>query len=442
MRLSADLIINIAEPAGVTAEFFRKKDEQVLYGVLTYAVYYFNRDPGWFEVELNGVRYFACKTRTLPFLYTLNNRNSTLLTKAFFERSMKHINLASGSKDPDIWIAFSANYFCPLPCPGVNLWHARKMLESYDRSFEIQAEHDGEQELEDTFKLPAEARSNKLKAKNDKTKNGFSSVKEEAVMQRFYQGWSVKDIALDQCCSESYIYKLIKKKKGITALDLRWHKWKMIADMYQAIPRRSLSEIEGIYRVSRSQIYHAVKKVAEKEKGQIPEKRSNKKLTEKDLKNIHIKINQGALRKDICEEYGITSGTLIKYLGHSVKKKPKLISLKEQAVKLRIQGKTIKQTSEALGLSTDLVKSVWRKMKDDNDVIRRKEKYDNRNPLSKRDRDQAVNAVLIDGHTRKQVCKQYGINALTLRRYIRKAQQNEVEQIKNKPKNLTNKDTQ
>lgn len=57
--------------------------------------------------------------------------------------------------------------------------------------------------------------------------------------------------------------------------------------------------------------------------------------------------------------------------------------------------------------------------KDSAEIKKKRVKYDNRNVLSKHERDQAVNAVLRDGHTRKQVYIQFGINALTLRRYIR-----------------------
>ncbi|MBN1091062.1 hypothetical protein [Pantoea sp. 1B4] len=69
-------------------------------------------------------------------------------------------------------------------------------------------------------------------------------------------------------------------------------------------------------------------------------------------------------------------------------------------------------------------------MKNSPQIKENRVKYDNRNVLSKRDRDQAVNAVLRDGHTRKQIYTQYGINALTLRRYIRDALKKETQLLR------------
>lgn len=97
-----------------------------------------------------------------------------------------------------------------------------------------------------------------------------------------------------------------------------------------------------------------------------------------------------------------------------------------------MQGKTPQQTANILGVTVATVKRAWSKRKDSPEIQEKRIKYDNRNVLSKRDRDQAVNAVLRDGHTRKQVYTQYGINALTLRRYIREAHKKEIEALREK----------
>ncbi|QGY32543.1 helix-turn-helix domain-containing protein [Pantoea cypripedii] len=134
-------------------------------------------------------------------------------------------------------------------------------------------------------------------------------------MQRFHEGWSVAEIAEDTGCSLSYVYKFLKKKKDLAAMELRWQRWKIIADMYFASPRKTLDEIERTCHVSRAQIYHAVKKISEKEGISIPEERRNRKISNSDIEEIKKKLGEGALRKDICWEYNISIDTLIKYVG-------------------------------------------------------------------------------------------------------------------------------
>ena len=87
-----------------------------------------------------------------------------------------------------------------------------------------------------------------------------------------------------------------------------------------------------------------------------------------------------------------------------------------------------------------MVKDAWREKKDSPEINEKRVKYDKLNVLSKRDRDQAVNAVLRDGHTRKQVYTQYGINSLTLRRYIREAQKRELRALREKDAGSDNND--
>ncbi len=82
-------------------------------------------------------------------------------------------------------------------------------------------------------------------------------------------GWRVKEICEEQSCSEAYIYKLIKKRKGSSAMDYRWKQWELIAAMYHAEPKLTLEEIEQACGVSRAVIYHAVKKIAERDGKEI-----------------------------------------------------------------------------------------------------------------------------------------------------------------------------
>ncbi|MFZ4215516.1 hypothetical protein ACOZB2_29535, partial [Pantoea endophytica] len=121
---------------------------------------------------------------------------------------------------------------------------------------------------------------------------------------------------------------------------------------------------------------------------------------------------------------------LIKYVGRNEDDWVIAEELKEYAVRLRVQGKTLQETADILGVTVATVKRAWSKKKYSPEIKEKRVKYDNRNVLSKRDRDQAVNAVIHDGHTRKQIYTQYGINALTLRRYIRDALKREAEVLR------------
>ncbi|MGD8165337.1 hypothetical protein [Pantoea sp. FN0307] len=152
------------------------------------------------------------------------------------------------------------------------------------------------------------------------------------------------------------------------------------------------------------------------------------------MEAIKTKLRTGVLRKHILDEYNITTDTLVKYIGRREDHRVTPEELKEYAVRLRVQGKTLQQTAAILGVTVATVKRAWSKKKDSPEIKEKRVKYDNRNVLSKRDRDQAVNAVLCDGHTRKQIYTQYGINALTLRLYILEAQRKETELLREKDK--------
>ena len=178
--------------------------------------------------------------------------------------------------------------------------------------------------------------------------------------------------------------------------------------------------------------------MAEKENQELPKEKRDRKLSKKDVGEIKLKISQGMLRKEILEQYDITTTTLIKYIGKDPSQKVIPKAFKEKVIRLRMMGKTLEETADKLEVSTQYVKKAWKEVKEDPEVKRRRLKYDNRNPLSKRDRDQAVNAVLIGGHTRKQIYTQYGINALTLRRYIRKALEKETNEIREKAEKADN----
>ncbi len=54
------------------------------------------------------------------------------------------------------------------------------------------------------------------------------------MMKRVVLCWRVKDICQEQGFSGSYIYKLIKKCKGSSAMDYRWKQWELISGMYHA----------------------------------------------------------------------------------------------------------------------------------------------------------------------------------------------------------------
>lgn len=253
-------------------------------------------------------------------------------------------------------------------------------------------------------------------------------------------GWRVRDICEDQKCSEGYVYKLIKTRKGTSAMDLRWKQWTLISAMYHAEPKITLEEIEKTFGVTRAAVYHAVRKIAKRDGKVITPREKERKLTPADREAIKNRLNNGALRKDILAEYGITAETLIKHIGTREDYRPISDELKENVIRLRVQGKKLQQTADILGVTVSTVKDAWREKKDSPVITEKRVKYDNRNVLSKRDRDQAVNAVLIDGHTRKQIYTQYGINALTLRRYIREAQKKEVEALKEKDTDSDKKD--
>ena len=158
------------------------------------------------------------------------------------------------------------------------------------------------------------------------------------------------------------------------------------------------------------------------------------KFTPEDAAVIKIKLNNDALRKDILSEYSTTEETLIKHVGTREDYRSLTDEITAEVIRLRVQGKTLELTADILGLTVSMVKDAWREKKNSSEINEKRVKYYNRNVLSKRDRDQAVNAVLRDGHTHKQVYTQYGINALTLRRYIREAQQRELRALRGKDK--------
>jgi len=219
---------------------------------------------------------------------------------------------------------------------------------------------------------------------------------------------------------------------------LRWKQWELISAMYHAEPKITVDEIEKTFGITRAAVYYAVRKIAERDGKALTPREREKKLTPSDAQNIKKKLEDGALRKDILVEYGITAETLIKHIGTREDYRPVPEELKEQVIRLRVQGKTLQQTADILGVTVSTVKDAWKEKKHSPDIQEKRVKYDNRNPLSKRDRDQAVNAVLIDGHTRKQIYTQYGINALTLRRYIREAQKRELEALREKDDDAEN----
>lgn len=432
MRETADLIVLVADPASFAAEIFRTNHEAALTELLNDALLHYMRDPGWFEVTFRETRFYACQLVTIPLLAFIKNRVPARQLRAGAERALAQIRDYSDAADPAAWIMINAGFLSPLPRPGVNLWQARKLKNCLDK-----AVFTDPGEITDQVKKPvppavkpAVAAEKETPAKTSRTKKSGPSP--DKIMERVMLGWRVKDICEEQGCSESYVYKLIKERKGRSAMDYRWKQWELISGMYHAEPKMTLDEIEKACGVSRAAIYLAVKKIAERDGTELIPREKERKLTPDDVEEIKKKLSDGVLRKHILAEYNITTETLIKYVGTSDDHRPVPEELKEYAVRLRIQGKTLQQTADILGVTVSTVKDAWREKKDSPDIQEKRVKYDNRNVLSKRDRDQAVNAVLRDGITRKQVYTQYGINALTLRRYIREAQRRELEALRKK----------
>ncbi|MBZ6396863.1 MULTISPECIES: helix-turn-helix domain-containing protein [Pantoea] len=430
MPETADLVVLVADPAGFAAEIFRTNHEEALSELLNDALLHYMRDPGWYEVTFRENRYYACQLVTIPLLAFIKNRVPARLLQATAERSLAQITDYSDVADPAAWIMINADFFSPLPRPGVNLWQARKLKNSLNK-----AVFTDPGDITEPQKKPAlPGVKSSADGKKDVASEIFPGNKRgpsaDKIMERVMLGWRVKDICEEQGCSESYVYKLIKKRKGNSAMEYRWKQWELIAGMYHAEPKMTIEEIEQTCGVSRAVIYHAVKKIADRDGQKIIPREHERKLTPEDVEAIKVKLSQGILRKHILTEYSITNDTLIKYVGTHEDYRVISEELKDYAVRLRVQGKTLQQTADILGVTVATVKRAWSKKKDSPDIKEKRVKYDNRNVLSKRDRDQAVNAVLRDGHTRKQVYTQYGINALTLRRYIRDALKRETDALR------------
>ncbi|RPD91736.1 hypothetical protein BBB56_23160 [Candidatus Pantoea deserta] len=435
----ADLIVLVADPAGFGAEVFSKTHEAVLSELLRNALIHYMRDPGWFAITFKENRFYACQLVTIPLLAYIKHRVPARQLKEAAERLLTQTGHFS---DPAAWIMVSADFLTPLPHPEVNVWHAQKLKNSLEKAVFI----DPLEITEPEIKAAPDSKKNKAPVKKENPSQNAAKKKAspdaDKIIERVMLGWRVSDICKEQNCSESYVYKLIKKHKGSSAMDYRWNQWELIARIYHSRPKKTISEIEKACGVSRSVIYHAVKKIANRDGKDISRRELERKLTPEDVKSIKIKLSQGVLRKHIMAEYNITNATLIKYVGTHEDYKTVSDELKEYAVRLRVQGKTLQETADIIGVTVATVKRAWSKKKDSHDIKEKRVKYDNRNVLSKRDRDQAVNAVLRDGHTRKQIYTQYGINALTLRRYIREAQKREIEALKEQDNRLDENEDQ
>jgi transposase-like protein len=433
MAKTADLVVHIADPAGVTAEIFRTNDEADLSNLLNEALLHFMRDPGWFEVNTPEGRYYACQLVTYPFLSVLSKYAYSSQVRILAERVRKIIYpYYSDTVVPDAWILVNRDLVTPLRRPTVNLWLARKLTNSLKKSVFIEPDAEAENKYDALPVITAPPPPAVKDAPPSKPKKRKGGPDPDKVMARVTLGWRVRDICEEQKCSEGYVYNLIKSRKGTSAMELRWKHWELISAMYHAEPKITVEEIEKTFSITRAAVYYAVRKIAERDGKALSPREREKKLTPGDAQNIKKKLEDGALRKDILAEYGITAETLIKHIGTREDYRPVPEELKEQVIRLRVQGKTLQQTADILCVTVSTVKDAWKEKKHSPDIQEKRVKYDNRNPLSKRDRDQAVKAVLIDGHTRKQIYTQYGINALTLRRYIREAQKRELNALREK----------
>lgn len=430
MAETGDLVLLVANSAGLAARLFRINHEAALSELLNEALFHYKRDPGWFEVTVNESRFYACQLVTIPLLAFVKKRVPAIELQAAATRMLGQLSSSSNGTDPDAWILINADFLSPLTRPGVNLWHSRKVKNCLEKA--IFTEPGKVYAPENKTSLLTENKPVHQPPKNshETKKKNINGPDAEKVMERVMLGWRVKDICKEQSCSESYVYKLIKIMKGTSAMDYRWKQWELISAMYHAEPKLTIEQIEKSCGVSRAVVYHAVRKISERNgKNFIPRIRE-KKLTPEDVELIKIKLTQGALRKDIMKEYNIAAETLIRYVGKHEDYSPVPEDIKDYAIRLRVQGKTLQQTADILGVTVSTVKDAWNKRKNSPEISEARVKYDNRNVLSKRDRDQAVNAVIRDGHTRKQVYTQYGINALTLRRYIRDAQKKETNALR------------
>jgi len=430
MSETGDLVLLVANSAGLAARLFRTNHEAALSELLNEALFHYKRDPGWFEVTTGETRFYACQLVTIPLLAFIKKRVPATELQVAATRILGQLSPYSKGTDPDAWILINADFLSPLTRPGVNLWHSRKVKDFMEKAVftgpgEIFAPENKTALL--TAKTPPSLPEKNSPETKQKSINGPDA---EKVMERVMLGWRVKDICKDQNCSESYVYKLIKIRKGTSAMDYRWKQWELISAMYYAEPKLTIEQIEKSCGVSRAVVYHAVRKIAERNGKRFTPREREKKLTPEDVDMIKIKLSGGTLRKDILQEYNIAAETLIRYVGTHEGFSPIPKDIKDYAIRLRVQGKTLQQTADILGVTVSTVKDAWNKKKNSPEISQARVKYDNRNVLSKRDRDQAVNAVIRDGHTRKQVYTQYGINALTLRRYIRDAQKKETDALR------------
>ncbi|MBM0748639.1 AraC family transcriptional regulator, partial [Pantoea eucrina] len=333
MRETADLIVHVADPAGFATKIFRTNHEAALTELLNDALLHYMRDPGWFEVTLSETRFYVCQLVTIPLLAFIKNRVSVRQLRAAAERSLAQIRDYSDVPDPAAWIMINAGFLSPLPCPGVNLWQARKLKNSLDKAIFIEPGQTIEAEIKPALPGAKTAPAPKKESTPKKTVAIKSGPDADKIMERVMIGWRVKDICKEQGCSESYVYKLIKQRKGHSAMDYRWKQWELISGMYHAEPKMTLEEIEKACGVSRAAIYQAVRKIAERDGIEINPREQERKLSPDDVETIKMKLSKGVLRKHILAEYDITTETLIKYVGTSEDYRPVPEEIKEHAVR-------------------------------------------------------------------------------------------------------------
>jgi len=430
MLEQAELFIHTAGNARITATFFQENDEESLYSVLMNVLLRYDRQQGWMEMELDGAAWYVCQVRPLPFFYFMKDRPGSEMASEYYKRSMAHVDLSSGATDPDVFIGVRADFFCPMMPVRQDDSMALTLADSLAKGDVIppfEKPTGPDHRLKPMMFHPPSVIEKKKVRKVSTQKKKFDDY---TLMQKFHEGKTAQEIVQEMNCSEAYVYQTIKRIKGISAMELRYQRWKMIADLYFAKPRRSVDEIEKLTNVSRWQIYNAVRNVAKKEGIALSTKYRNEKLTEDDVSHIRQALKDGVTRKVICQTYEITASTLIKYIGPDENYQIYPKEYKDRVVKLRMAGKTLEQTAAELGVSVAYVKQVWKKRRDSDEVVNNRVKYDNRNVLNKHDQELAVKAVLFEGITRKKVAEQYGINVLTLRRYIRKYQDREVELLR------------
>ena len=202
MAETADLVVHIADPAGLTAKIFRTNDEADLSNLLDEALLRFMRDPGWFEVNTPDGHFYACQLVTHPFMAVLSKHARSSHLKQLAERVGKTIYpYYSDVAVPDAWIMVNRDLVTPLRRPTVNLWLARRLNNSLKKSVIIEPGADTPTDADAVTaitELPAPVSVNVSSAPPQKKRKGGPDA--DKVTERVTLGWRVRVISEEQTC--------------------------------------------------------------------------------------------------------------------------------------------------------------------------------------------------------------------------------------------------